>query len=584
MAERVKSGEIKMTSFFAPYKKELIVGPFCKLVEAVLELLIPLIMAEIIDKGIALADWKFVLEYSGLIVLTCTAGLCFALVCQIFASRCSQGYGTDVRNALFKHINTLSPEQFDAFGTPSLLTRLSGDINQLQVAVAMLIRLVVRAPFIIIGSVIMAIILNPKLSVVFIIATPIIAVSLFFIMRSTIPRYKKVQREVDDLSAVTRENLSGVRVVRAFAREEEERERFNKEAKQLARAASTVGAVSALLNPVSLLIINLAITAVVYFGGDMVNIGDMTQGEVTAFVNYLTQISLALVVTANLVVIFTKASASSARVKEVLNTSPAITDGEGVEWGEEGAPRVEFKDVSFGYGGNDVLRHISFKVYPSKVVGVIGGTGSGKSTLVNLLPRFYDAREGSVLIDGRDVRDFKLKQLRDRIGYVPQRTVLFSGTIRENMLWGNPGATDEDIWQALKTAQAEEFVSKLPQGLDTPVNQGGKNFSGGQRQRLTIARALVRRPEIVIMDDSASALDFATDLKLRTAIRHDLTDTTTFIVSQRATSVRHADLIIVLDAGVPVGMGRHGELMRTCDVYREIVHSQEDKEGQHDEK
>lgn len=584
MAERVNSGQLKMTSFFAPYKKELIVGPFCKLVEAVLELLIPLIMAEIIDNGIAKADWKFVLEYSGLIALTCTAGLCFALVCQIFASRCSQGFGTDVRNALFKHINSLSPEQFDDFGTPSLLTRLSGDINQLQVAVAMLIRLVVRAPFIIIGSVIMAVILNPKLSVVFIIATPIIAAALFFIMRSTIPRYKKVQRKVDDLSAVTRENLTGVRVVRAFAKEEEERERFDEEAKQLAKAASVVGAVSALLNPVSLLIINLAITAVVYFGGDMVNTGSMTQGEVTAFVNYLTQISLALVVTANLVVIFTKASASGARVREVLNTAPSITDGEGVQWGEEGAPRVEFKDVSFGYGGNDVLQNISFKVYPSKVVGVIGGTGSGKSTLVNLMPRFYDTRKGSVLIDGRDVRDYKLKQLRDRIGYVPQRTVLFSGTIRDNMLWGNPGATDEDIWQALKTAQAEEFISKLPEGLDTPVNQGGKNFSGGQRQRLTIARALVRRPEIVIMDDSASALDFATDLKLRTAIRHDLTDTTTFIVSQRATSVRHADLIIVLDGGIPVGMGRHDELMRTCEVYREIVHSQEDKEGQHDEK
>lgn len=584
MAERVNSGQLKMTSFFAPYKKELIVGPFCKLVEAVLELLIPLIMAEIIDNGIAKADWKFVLEYSGLIALTCTAGLCFALVCQIFASRCSQGFGTDVRNALFKHINSLSPEQFDDFGTPSLLTRLSGDINQLQVAVAMLIRLVVRAPFIIIGSVIMAVILNPKLSVVFIIATPIIAAALFFIMRSTIPRYKKVQREVDDLSAVTRENLTGVRVVRAFAKEEEERERFDEEAQQLAKAASVVGAVSALLNPVSLLIINLAITAVVYFGGDMVNTGSMTQGEVTAFVNYLTQISLALVVTANLVVIFTKASASGARVREVLNTAPSITDGEGVQWGEEGAPRVEFKDVSFGYGGNDVLQNISFKVYPSKVVGVIGGTGSGKSTLVNLMPRFYDTRKGSVLIDGRDVRDYKLKQLRDRIGYVPQRTVLFSGTIRDNMLWGNPGATDEDIWQALKTAQAEEFVSRLPEGLDTPVNQGGKNFSGGQRQRLTIARALVRRPEIVIMDDSASALDFATDLKLRTAIRHDLTDTTTFIVSQRATSVRHADLIIVLDGGIPVGMGRHDELMRTCEVYREIVHSQEDKEGQHDEK
>ena len=583
MAGKKVAGEIKMTSFFAPYKKELIVGPFCKLVEAVLELLIPLIMAEIIDKGIALADWKFVLKYSGLIVLTCTSGLCFSLVCQIFASRCSQSYGTDVRNALFKHINALSSEQFDDFGTPSLLTRLSGDINQLQVAVAMLIRLVVRAPFIIIGSVVMAIILNPRLSLVFIAATPVIALALFFIMRSTVPRYKKVQKKVDDLSKVTRENLTGVRVVRAFAKEEEERERFDGEAKELAKAASVVGAISALLNPVSLLIINLAITAVVYFGGDMVNTGDMTQGEVTAFVNYLTQISLALVVTANLVVIFTKASASGARVKEVLNTSPSVTDGEGVEWGEDGAPRVEFKHVFFGYGGNDVLQDISFKIYPSKVVGVIGGTGSGKSTLVNLLPRFYDVRRGSVLINGRNVKDYKLKQLRDRIGYVPQRTVLFSGTIRENMLWGNPGATDEDIMQALRTAQAEEFVAKLPEGLDTQVNQGGKNFSGGQRQRLTIARALVRRPEIVIMDDSASALDFATDLKLRTAIRHDLRDTTTFIVSQRATSVRHADLIIVLDGGVAVGMGRHDELMRTCEVYREIVQSQEDKEGRHDD-
>ena len=583
MAGKKVAGEIKMTSFFAPYKKELIVGPFCKLVEAVLELLIPLIMAEIIDKGIALADWKFVLKYSGLIVLTCTSGLCFSLVCQIFASRCSQCYGTDVRNALFKHINALSSEQFDDFGTPSLLTRLSGDINQLQVAVAMLIRLVVRAPFIIIGSVVMAIILNPRLSLVFIAATPVIALALFFIMRSTVPRYKKVQKKVDDLSKVTRENLTGVRVVRAFAKEEEERERFDGEAKALAKAASVVGAISALLNPVSLLIINLAITAVVYFGGDMVNTGDMTQGEVTAFVNYLTQISLALVITANLVVIFTKASASGARVKEILNTSPSVTDGEGVEWGEDGAPRVEFKHVFFGYGGNDVLQDISFKIYPSKVVGVIGGTGSGKSTLVNLLPRFYDVRRGSVLINGRNVKDYKLKQLRDRIGYVPQRTVLFSGTIRENMLWGNPGATDEDIMQALRTAQAEEFVAKLPEGLDTQVNQGGKNFSGGQRQRLTIARALVRRPEIVIMDDSASALDFATDLKLRTAIRHDLTDTTTFIVSQRATSVRHADLIIVLDGGVAVGMGRHDELMRTCEVYREIVQSQEDKEGRHDD-
>ena len=583
MAGKKVAGEIKMTSFFAPYKKELIVGPFCKLVEAVLELLIPLIMAEIIDKGIALADWKFVLKYSGLIVLACTSGLCFSLVCQIFASRCSQGYGTDVRNALFKHINALSSEQFDDFGTPSLLTRLSGDINQLQVAVAMLIRLVVRAPFIIIGSVVMAIILNPRLSLVFIAATPVIALALFFIMRSTVPRYKKVQKKVDDLSKVTRENLTGVRVVRAFAKEEEERERFDGEAKALAKAASVVGAISALLNPVSLLIINLAITAVVYFGGDMVNTGDMTQGEVTAFVSYLTQISLALVITANLVVIFTKASASGARVKEVLNTSPSVTDGEGVEWGEDGAPRVEFRHVFFGYGGNDVLQDISFKIYPSKVVGVIGGTGSGKSTLVNLLPRFYDVRRGSVLINGRNVKDYKLKQLRDRIGYVPQRTVLFSGTIRENMLWGNPGATDEDIMQALRTAQAEEFVAKLPEGLDTQVNQGGKNFSGGQRQRLTIARALVRRPEIVIMDDSASALDFATDLKLRTAIRHNLTDTTTFIVSQRATSVRHADLIIVLDGGVAVGMGRHDELMRTCEVYREIVQSQEDKEGRHDD-
>lgn len=559
-------------------------GPFCKLVEAVLELLIPLIMARIIDNGITAGDSAYILRYSGLLVLTATSGLCFSLVCQVLASRCSQGYGTDVRNALFRHVNSLSHAEFDLFGTSSLITRLTGDINQLQVAVAMSIRLVSRVPFIIIGSVVMAVIINPLLSLVFIAVTPVIALILYFIMARTVPLYKKVQKKLDDLSVVTRENLSGVRVVRAFAKEEDEKERFNRDAAEFSRSATVVGAISAILNPATSLIINAAIIVVLYFGGNMVNSGDMTQGEVLAFVSYLTQISLALVVMANLIVIFTKASASGARVSEVLNTSSSVRDdGNGVNWGKEGAPRVEFRDVSFGYGGaKNVISNLSCKIYPSQVVGIIGGTGSGKSSLVNLLPRFYDASQGSVLIDGYDVREYKLRQLRDRIGYVPQQTMLFSGTLRENMLWGNPGASDDDIYAALRIAQAEDFVSALPDKLDTQVLQGGRNFSGGQRQRLTIARALVRKPEIVIMDDSASALDFETDLKLRTAIRNNLRDTTTIIVSQRATSVKHADIIIVLDAGEAVGIGRHDALMKDCSVYREIVQSQEDKEGEND--
>ena len=496
------------------------------------------------------------------------------------ASKCSQGFGTDLRNALFKHVNSLSHAEFDKFGASSLITRITGDVNQLQTAVAMLIRLASRTPFIIIGSVVMSFIISPKLSLIFIAAAVLIAVALYFIMSRSVPHYKQVQGKLDDVSQVTRENLAGVRVVRAFSKEEYERKRFESAAKSLSRTSTAAGAISALLNPVTYLIINMAVIAVLWFGGVTVNVGGLKQGEVVALVNYLTQISLTLVVVANLIVIFTKASASAARVKEVLDTSTSISDdGNTPVTPVEGSEKITFDNVSFGYGGGkDVLTGINLSASSGTVVGVIGGTGSGKSSLVNLIPRFYDATKGSVKIDGVDVRDYPLSELRDKIGYVPQQTALFSGTLRDNMKWGNSQADDAQIMRALELAQAADFVSALPDGLDTAVSQGGRNFSGGQRQRLTIARALVRDPEIVILDDSASALDFATDLALRRALRKGLSGATVFIVSQRASSIRHADKIIVLDKGVAVGIGTHATLIEECEVYREIVMSQEDKE------
>ncbi len=570
----------KLTSYLSSYKKEFVLGPFFKLLEAVLELFVPMIMADIIDVGIAGGDTSYILWRGLLLVGLAAVGLGFSLTCQYMASKCSQGFGTDLRNALFKHVNSLSHAEFDKFGASSLITRITGDVNQLQTAVAMLIRLASRTPFIIIGSVVMSFIISPKLSLIFIAAAVLIAVALYFIMSRSVPHYKQVQGKLDDVSQVTRENLAGVRVVRAFSKEEYERKRFESAAKSLSRTSTAAGAISALLNPVTYLIINMAVIAVLWFGGVTVNVDGLKQGEVVALVNYLTQISLTLVVVANLIVIFTKASASAARVKEVLDTSASISDdGNTPVTPVEGSEKVTFDNVSFGYGGGkDVLTGINLSASSGTVVGVIGGTGSGKSSLVNLIPRFYDATKGSVKIDGVDVRDYPLSELRDKIGYVPQQTALFSGTLRDNMKWGNSQADDAQIMRALELAQAADFVSALPDGLDTAVSQGGRNFSGGQRQRLTIARALVRDPEIVILDDSASALDFATDLALRRALRKGLSGATVFIVSQRASSIRHADKIIVLDKGVAVGIGTHATLIEECEVYREIVMSQEDKE------
>ena len=515
----------------------------------------------------------------GVLVLLGVLGLCFALICQYLASKASQSVGTVMRNDMFRHINSLSHAELDRLGTPSLITRLTNDINQVQQAVAMFIRLVVRAPFIVIGSAIMAMSIDLKLSVIFVIIIPLVVLVLYIIMSRSIKYYKVIQKKLDRISLVTREGLSGVRVIRAFSRQDTEQKRFDEANDDYLEISLRVGRLSALLNPLTYVILNLAIAAIVWFGGVRVNIGQLTQGEVIAFVNYMTQISLALVVVANLVVLFTKAAASSARINEVLEIEPSIKNGteqNGV--GSENA--VEFSHVFFSYNnsGEYALEDIDFTAKKGQTIGVIGGTGSGKSTLASLIPRFYDISKGELKIDGTNAADYDTTALRQRIGVVPQKAVLFSGTIAENMRWGKRDATDEEIWKALETAQAKEFVDKMPEGLNTHIAQGGKNLSGGQKQRLTIARALVSQPDILILDDSASALDFATDAALRKAIAQNTTGMTTFIISQRANSIMQADKIIVLDDGKQVGLGTHKELLENCDVYREICYSQLSKE------
>lgn len=567
--------------YLGGFKKELIVGPAAKLTEAVFELIVPLIMADIIDVGINGGAGKpYIYRMGGIMILMGALGLCCALVCQYLASRASQGVGTVIRNDLFRHIGSLSHAELDRFGTPSLITRVTNDVNQVQSAVAMLIRLVVRAPFLVVGAAVMAMTIDLKLSLVFLAVMPLVAAVLYFIMFRSVPLYRVIQKKLDKISLITRESLSGARVIRAFSGEAAEEKRFREANDDFADTSMRVGRLSALLNPLTYAIINLAIAAIVWFGGFRVDSGALTQGQVIAFVNYMTQISLALVVVANLVVLFTKAAASSARINEVFETEPSIKDGSGASASAK-APVIEFKDVSFSYseGGDNALEHISFTVNRGETVGIIGGTGSGKSTLASLIPRFYDAEEGSVLINGADVKSYGLKELRQRIGFVPQKAMLFSGTIAENLRWGNENASDGQLQKAAETAQAKEFIDKLPEGLDTYINQGGRNLSGGQKQRLTIARALTGNPEILILDDSASALDFATDAALRKAIAKDTQNMTVLIVSQRATSIRHADKIIVLDDGEAVGIGTHSELLESCPVYREIVMSQESKGG-----
>lgn len=567
--------------YLGGFKKELIVGPAAKLTEAIFELIVPLIMADIIDVGINGGAGKpYIYRMGGIMILMGALGLCCALVCQYLASRASQGVGTVVRNDLFRHIGSLSHAELDRFGTPSLITRVTNDVNQVQSAVAMLIRLVVRAPFLVIGAAVMAMTIDLKLSLVFLAVMPLVAAVLYFIMFRSVPLYRVIQKKLDKISLITRESLSGARVIRAFSGEAAEEKRFREANDDFADTSMRVGRLSALLNPLTYAVMNLAIAAIVWFGGFRVDSGALTQGQVIAFVNYMTQISLALVVVANLVVLFTKAAASSARINEVFETEPSIKDGSGAAVSAK-APVIEFKDVSFSYseGGDNALENITFSVQKGETVGIIGGTGSGKSTLVSLIPRFYDAEKGCVIINGADVKSYGLKELRQKIGFVPQKAMLFSGTIAENLRWGNENASDEQLQKAAETAQAKEFIDKMPDGFNTHINQGGRNLSGGQKQRLTIARALTGNPEILILDDSASALDFATDAALRKAIAKDTQNMTVLIVSQRATSIRHADKIIVLDDGEAVGIGTHSELLESCSVYREIVMSQESKGG-----
>ena len=576
---------LKFARFLKQFKKEVLIGPVFKLTEAVFELIVPLVMAQIIDVGIANGDRGYVLRMGGVMVLLGLVGLGCALICQYCAARASQGFGTVLRSEMFRHINTLSHGEIDQIGTPSLITRITNDVNQLQLAVAMLIRLVVRAPFLVIGATVMALLLDWKLACIFFVAAPLMALVLYLVMSRSIPFYRIIQKKLDRISLITRENLSGVRVIRAFSRQEKEKERFAQASEDQMTTSITVGRISALLNPLTSAIINLAIAAVIWFGGFRVDAGGMTQGEVIAFVNYLNQILLAMIVVANLVVIFTKAAASATRVDEVLELHPSIVDRVSRPAQEvEGSPEIAFDAVSFAYpdAGAYSLSDISFTVARGQTLGIIGGTGCGKSTLVNLIPRFYEVSQGSLKVDGVDVRDYPMEQLRGKVGIVPQRAVLFSGTLRQNMQWRKQDATDEEIWQALETAQAASFVRKMPDGLDSVILQGGKNLSGGQKQRLTIARALVGEPEILILDDSASALDFATDAALRQAIAKFSAGRgnrmTTIIVSQRANTVRYADQIVVLDDGKAAGIGTHEQLLESCQTYREIYWSQNERQ------
>lgn len=576
---------LKFARFLKQFKREVLIGPVFKLTEAVFELIVPLVMAQIIDVGIANGDRGYVLRMGGVMVLLGLVGLGCALICQYCAARASQGFGTVLRSEMFRHINTLSHGEIDQIGTPSLITRITNDVNQLQLAVAMLIRLVVRAPFLVIGATVMALLLDWKLACIFFVAAPLMALVLYLVMSRSIPFYRIIQKKLDRISLITRENLSGVRVIRAFSRQEKEKERFAQASEDQMTTSITVGRISALLNPLTSAIINLAIAAVIWFGGFRVDAGGMTQGEVIAFVNYLNQILLAMIVVANLVVIFTKAAASATRVDEVLELHPSIVNRVSRPAQEvEGSPEIAFDAVSFAYpdAGAYSLSDISFTVARGQTLGIIGGTGCGKSTLVNLIPRFYEVSQGSLKVDGVDVRDYPMEQLRGKVGIVPQRAVLFSGTLRQNMQWRKQDATDEEIWQALETAQAASFVRKMPDGLDSVILQGGKNLSGGQKQRLTIARALVGEPEILILDDSASALDFATDAALRQAIAKFSAGRgnrmTTIIVSQRANTVRYADQIVVLDDGRATGIGTHEQLLESCQTYREIYWSQNERQ------
>lgn len=585
--------------FGGKFRRYMVIGPACKLIEVIFDLLTPLVIAQMIDKGIGAHDVSAVIHYGMVLGAMAVIGISFTLVCQKMAALTSQGMGTDIRGALYKHINKLSYAELDRFGTPSLITRITNDVNQVQLAVALGVRMLIRWPFLAVGSMCAALAIDLKLGIIFLICTPAIGLVFWVVMARCIPYYKQLQAKLDRIALICREGLSGARVVRAFVREDHERERFAQAADDQANTAIAVGKLSSILNPVTFLVMNLGVCAILWVGGIQVSVGELTQGQVMAFVNYMTQTLTSIVYVANLVVVFTKASASASRINEVLNCVPGITDegNQPVALPKPGnvapvpALSLSHTSFSFGAGAANAVNDVTLELPLGKTLGIIGGTGSGKSTLVSLIPRLYDASTGSVSVMGADVRTWPLDQLRRVVATVPQRASLVSGSIRSNLTWRDEAATDEELWAALDMAQASEFVRNKPQGLDAPVEAGGKNFSGGQRQRLTIARALVGSPQILIMDDSASALDFKTDAALRHAIRERSMrgaakgglPLTTVIVSQRVSTVRDADVICVLDHGSVAGLGTHDELYATCQLYREICQSQlrrEELEGQ----
>ncbi len=565
----------KLLRFLKDYKKESILSPLFKLLEASFELFVPLVMAAIIDTGIGNKDGGFILKMCGILILLALVGLTCSITAQYFAAKAAVGFATKVRHALFDHIQKLSYTEMDTAGTDTMITRMTSDINQAQSGVNMVLRLFLRSPFIVFGAMIMAFTIDVKAALIFVVTIPVLSVVVFGIMIITIPLFRRVQASLDKVLGVTRENLTGSRVIRAFNKEQEEIADFDESNERLTDVQLFVGKISALMNPLTYIIINVALAILIWTGAIQVNIGKISQGEVVALVNYMSQILVELVKLANLIITVTKAIACGNRVQSIFEMETSLVDGNGNKKEDTGYT-VEFRNVSMRYkgAGADTLTGIDFKAKPGDTIGIIGGTGSGKSSVVNLIPRFYDVTEGQVMVDGMDVREYKITDLRDKIGIVPQKAVLFAGTVRSNLAWGKEDATEEEMQQALSVAQAAEVVDKKDGKLDAEVEQGGKNFSGGQKQRLTIARALVKQPEILIMDDSSSALDYATDAKLRQAIHNMPNRPTVFIVSQRAASIMYADKIIVLDDGTVAGTGTHEELLKDCSVYQEIYYSQ----------
>lgn len=565
----------KLLRFLKDYKKESILSPLFKLLEASFELFVPLVMAAIIDTGIGNKDGGFILKMCGILILLALVGLTCSITAQYFAAKAAVGFATKVRHALFDHIQKLSYTEMDTAGTDTMITRMTSDINQAQSGVNMVLRLFLRSPFIVFGAMIMAFTIDVKAALIFVVTIPVLSVVVFGIMIITIPLFRRVQASLDKVLGVTRENLTGSRVIRAFNKEQEEIADFDESNERLTDVQLFVGKISALMNPLTYIIINVALVILIWTGAIQVNIGKISQGEVVALVNYMSQILVELVKLANLIITVTKAIACGNRVQSIFEMETSLVDGNGSKKEDTGYT-IEFRNVSMRYkgAGADTLTGIDFKAKPGDTIGIIGGTGSGKSSVVNLIPRFYDVTEGQVMVDGMDVREYKITDLRDKIGIVPQKAVLFAGTVRSNLAWGKEDATEEEMQQALSVAQAAEVVDKKDGKLDAEVEQGGKNFSGGQKQRLTIARALVKQPEILIMDDSSSALDYATDAKLRQAIHNMPNRPTVFIVSQRAASIMYADKIIVLDDGTVAGTGTHEELLKACSVYQEIYYSQ----------